>query len=108
VLERAHLQEHDEVNGDQHVPHAGNIVMLRKDMRALMKFAMRHFTILPAIAVFLAVAAMVLMGFFSYNAWNISCGLTGNDRHKIQELNRMIALEVCHSFDSNPWAMRAA
>jgi hypothetical protein len=77
--------------------HAGKRVLLRKDMKALLKFAMRHFTILPAIAVFLAAAALVLMGFFSYNAWNISCGVTGNDRHKISELNRKIVLEVCSS-----------
>lgn len=68
--------------------------MLRNDMRALLKFAMRQFTILPAIAVFLAAGAIVLMGFFGYNAWNLSCGLTGNDRHKLSELNRRIAIEV--------------
>lgn len=73
---------------------AGKRVMLRKDMRALLKFTMHHFTVLPAIAVFLAAAAIILTGFFGYNAWNISCGMTGNDRFKVSEYNREVALEV--------------
>lgn len=73
----------------------GYKVRLRDDKVALVKFAMRKFTILPAISVFLAVAAIVVSCFFAYNAWNISWGLTGNDRHKLSELNRKIVLEVC-------------
>ena len=67
---------------------------MRSDWRALLKFAMRRFPVVPAISAFLAVCAVILMGFFGYNAWNISSGMTGNDRHKLAEVNRKIVIEV--------------
>jgi hypothetical protein len=56
---------------------------------------MRTFSVMPAIAAFLGIAAVVVSAFFGYHAWNISVGLTGNDRHKLSQLKRVAILQVC-------------
>jgi hypothetical protein len=75
--------------------HAGDPddVMLYMYQRPVMLYRLvsRRYPVIIALVVFLGFAALILIAFAGYYAWNISVGLTGNDRTKLAELNSSTA-----------------